>query len=315
MCLVELSISYIWYPSSLINIVGTYSISDLSELTGVKTHTLRIWEKRYGLLRPQRTSTNIRYYDEQDVEMLRLVQQLNNQGVRISRIAEMSPEERAAEYRLLAGQGQDYESTLREGIKNMDVTVMDSVLDASIRQHGFEKTLMGTILPLLEKIEVMWLSGETEESNEACFREIVKRKTIREIDHITHHCSGPKVIMFLPHGNQQELSHLFMHYFLRKQGLCVTDMGCAINIDCASSALKKSHAECIIIVNEDPVHWQFGKFIRELSTHTLLPIIVSGKATDEDGMHDQDQIIFLENTQETIRFVSRLQENLRHHLS
>ena len=82
--------------------MGIYSISDLAELTGVKTHTLRVWEKRYGLLTPQRTDTNIRYYLDSDLKVLMLVLNLYNHGVRISRIAEMTTEEMEAESSLLS---------------------------------------------------------------------------------------------------------------------------------------------------------------------------------------------------------------------
>ncbi len=295
--------------------MGIYSISDLAELTGVKTHTLRVWEKRYGLLKPQRTDTNIRYYLDSDLKVLMLVLNLYNSGVKISRIAEMSPEEMEVENKRLSLGQNDDESRLMQGLLDLDVTIINSILDNSIRQNGFEATMMGLILPMLEKMELMWLSGTIEEAHETCFSELIKRKTIREIDALPHHCNGPKVLMFLPPGNQQELSHLFMHYFLRKQGLCVTDMGCDVNLDCASYALRKCNAECVLIVNADPVHWQFGPFIKELVNRTSLPIVVSGRASDDDWSQYGGQVIIMETIEETIRFVSRLQENLQNHIS
>jgi MerR family transcriptional regulator, light-induced transcriptional regulator len=295
--------------------VGIYSISDLAELTGVKTHTLRVWEKRYGLLQPQRTDTNIRYYLDSDLKVLMLVLNLYNHGVRISRIAEMTPQEMEEENKRISVGQNDDDSLLLQGLIDLDVTVMNTILDNSIRKNGFDVTLMSLILPMLEKMELMWLSGSIEEAHEACFRELIKRKTIREIDALPHHCNGPKVIMFLPQGNQQEMSHLFMHYFLRKQGLCITDMGCDVNLDCASYALRKCNAECVLIVNADPVHWQFGPFIKELVNRTSLPIVVSGRASDDDWNQYGGQVIILDSIEETIRFVSRLQENLQNHIS
>jgi DNA-binding transcriptional MerR regulator len=291
--------------------LGIYSISDLAELTGVKTHTLRIWEKRYGLLQPQRTDTNIRYYVDSDLKMLKLVQKLNNHGVRISRIAEMSLSEMEEECRRISVLLQDHEEKLNRGLIEFDINLMDEVLDSSIREHGFEATLMNLILPFLEKMEVMWLAGRIEEANEACFRELIKRKTIREVDTMPHNWSGPRVMMFLPQGNQQELSHLFMHYFLRKQGLCVTDMGCDVSLDCASSALKKGASECILIVNADPVHWQFGAFVKELSERSDVPIIISGTASENEWAKSSEKVIVMEGIEETIRFVSHLHDNLK----
>ncbi len=295
--------------------VGIYSISDLAELTGVKTHTLRVWEKRYGLLQPQRTDTNIRYYEEKDLQTLRFIQKLNANGVRISRIAGMTAAEMEAECRCIAKDHEVNDEKLNAALLNLDVTTMDTILDESIRDHGFESTLVNLILPFLNKMEVLWLSGNIEQSHEATFSELVKRKTIREIDRMPHNCSGPKVLMFLPEGNQEELSHLFLHFFLRQQGLCITDIGCAKNIDCVSSALKQRSFECVIVVNADPVHWQFGSFIQKLSTRTDVPIIVSGRASDEDWHKENHQIIVIDSIEETIRYMSRLKENLQNHLS
>lgn len=295
--------------------MGIYSISDLAELTGVKTHTLRVWEKRYGLLTPQRTESNIRYYLDTDLKVLMLVLNLYNHGVRISRIAEMSMEEMESENKRIAKKDDDDETRLLQFIIDIDMSGIDTILDAAIRKNGFEAALMNLILPILEKMELMWLSGSIEEAHEACFRELIKRKTIREIDAVAHNCKGPKVIMFLPQGNQQELSHLFMHYFLRKQGLCITDMGCNISSECANFALRKSNAECVIIVNADPVHWQFGPFIKDLVNRTSLPIVVSGRASEDDWSQHGGQVIVIDTIEETIRFVSRLQENLQNHLS
>lgn len=295
--------------------MGIYSISDLAELTGVKTHTLRVWEKRYGLLTPQRTDTNIRYYLDNDLKVLMLVLKLYNNGVRISRIAEMSAEEMEAECKLISKDDLDDETRLLQSIADLDVTGMGNILDLHIQLHGFESTMINLILPVLDKMELLWLSGNIEEAHEVCFRELIKRKTIREIDSVTHNCKGPKVIMFLPQGNQQELSHLFMHYFLRKQGLCITDMGCNISGECADYALRKCNVECVLIVNADPVHWQFGPFIKDLVSRTSLPIVVSGRAADDDWSQYGGQVIIIDSIEETMRFVSRLQENLQSHFS
>lgn len=198
---------------------------------------------------------------------------------------------------------------------SLDVNLMDAVLDESIQDHGFEATLTNLILPILQKMEVLWLSGSIEAAHEACFHELIRRKTTREIDLMPHNCSGPKLMMFLPQGNQQELSHLFMHFFLRKEGLCVTDMGSGISMDCACSALKKCCFDSVLIVNADPVHWQFGSYVKELANRTNIPIIISGRASDNDWAVGDDKIIVIDAIDETVRFVSHLHENLKKYIS
>ncbi len=274
-----------------------------------------MWEKRYGLLKPQRTESNIRYYLDSDLKMLLLILNLYNNGLRISTIAEMSPEEIEEESKRISADLEDQEAILLQNISDLNVSGIDAVLNQHIQHHGFEATLLHLILPALEKMELMWISGSIDEAHEACFKELIKRKTIREIDALKHNCSGPKVIMLLPKGNQQELSHLFMHYFVRKQGLCITDIGCNVSCDCAKSALQNCDVECVLIVNADPVHWQFGPFIKELVDRTTVPIVISGRASDDHLNQFDGQVIVIDSIEETIRFVSELQNNLTKHKS
>src|SRR5690349_20215207 len=73
--------------------MGQYSIKELEQLSGIKAHTIRIWEKRHNIISPQRTTTNIRYYSDEDLKKIINVSMLNTQGLRISKIAKMSAEE------------------------------------------------------------------------------------------------------------------------------------------------------------------------------------------------------------------------------
>ena len=74
-----------------------YSIKDLEKLSGIKAHTLRIWEQRYGILKPERTNTNIRLYSNQELKHILNIAILNNKGYKISKIAELSNEQIAHE--------------------------------------------------------------------------------------------------------------------------------------------------------------------------------------------------------------------------
>lgn len=290
--------------------MGVYSISDLSGLTGIKAHTLRVWEKRYGLLRPRRTEGNVRYYEDEDLRHLLMVVALYQKGLRISRIAELGPAQIEAEYRQINRWGDHAADRLRQALVDLDVHTMDELLDQAIRQDGFESVLFRLLLPLLDQMEAMWLSGAVEDAHEALLREQIRRKTIREIDALPRQSGGSRIVMFLPQGNQQELSHLFMHYFLRQQGISVTDLGCDVQVECALSAVRRCAAEAILLVNADPVHWQFGKFIEQLRQHTDLPILISGRASEGEWPRLGGQVIALDGFEDTIRFVRDLEENL-----
>jgi DNA-binding transcriptional MerR regulator len=275
-------------------------------LTGIKTHTLRVWEKRYGLLKPQRTCTNIRFYLDHDLQVLRLAVSLYRRGLRISRIAEMSLDEMKAENNRLSGEGVDEGSQLLQYMVAMDFTTVDQMIDEDIRQKGFPQTLSSLILPFLERMEALWLSADVTEAHETCFREIIRRKTLREIDLLPHNCTGPRVVMLLPQGNRKELNHVFLHYLLRNQGICVTDMGAEVRIDCACSVLQSCRAEGVFIANADPLHWQFGAFIRELVSRTTLPIIISGNAAEEDWSGFGNRVIMKESVEDIIELARKL---------
>lgn len=284
--------------------MGVYSISDLARLTGISSHTLRVWEKRYALLQPQRTESNTRYYLAGDLRRLVMIAALHRKGMRISRIAELAPEELEQEYRIIGEAESASIHRLKQALIDMDVLTVEEILDDAIRLEGFESALTGTILPLLGQMEIMWLAGTIEEAHEAFFREQIRRKTIRAIDALPRPAGGRRYILLLPKGNQQELNHLFMHYFLRRGGIEVTDLGCEIQVECALSAARRCQAEGILVVNEDPVHWKFGQFIASLAERTELPIIISGTASQDDWSRFGGRVIVLEDVEETIRYVS-----------
>lgn len=268
-----------------------------------------MWEKRYGLLRPRRTNTNIRYYEDRDVEMLRLVQRLLGQGVRISRIAGMSPEEMEDQCKDIPLQSVEFTSRLMDALVDMHVTRIESILNEAIRMHGFESTLLHIISPFLRQIEHACLADEIDEAHEACFREIVKRKTIREIEMMPQGCEGSRVIMFLPKGNRQELDHLFMHYYLRRHGQCVIDIGCDVSLSCAITAIQRSAPDFVLIVNADPVHWQFGSFVRDLATSTNLPVIISGRESGDTLEPEQENVVILDGMDDALDYIIRSSEN------
>lgn len=267
-----------------------------------------MWEKRYGLLNPQRTPTNIRYYEDRDVEMLRLVKRLLGQGVRISRIAGMSREEMETRSKDMPLRINEYHAQLIDGLAAMDIISIESVLDEMILSHGFESIWFLIIIPFLQKIEHACLAGEMDEAHEALFREIIKRKIMREIEMIPQNSDGPRVIMFLPKGNRQELDHLFMHYFLKRHDQYVIDIGCDISLACAMAAIQKSSPDFVLIVNADPVHWQFGTFVRDLAKSSGLPMIICGRES-EGTFGPEEDVMIVDGIKDTLDIIGSWSEN------
>ena len=164
--------------------VAIYSINDVEKITGIKAHTIRIWEKRYNILPPKRTKTNIRFYDEQDLRKISNIVLLNHHGYKISEISDMQDTQIGD---LVAGQiavesfGVESLDAITLAVLQLDEQKFLYLVDTNIRQDGFDKTFDNLLLPLLDKLHILWLSGSIKRVHEEFVNTIIKRKLIDAI--------------------------------------------------------------------------------------------------------------------------------------
>ena len=138
-------------------------------MTGIKAHTLRMWEKRYGIIHPRRTETNIRYYRDEDLKSILNIATLNKHGYKISAIARMSPEEirrKIAEISDVELKKDDQLDSLTLSMLELDEHKFNAIVDKHIEQNGFEFTLLEVIMPFLDKVGLMWLTGSIKQVHE-----------------------------------------------------------------------------------------------------------------------------------------------------
>lgn len=210
--------------------MAKYSIKDLERLSGIKAHTIRIWEKRYGLLEPFRTDTNIRYYSDDDLKKILNISLLNRHGIKISHIAGLRQEQLAEKVMLSTKDSADYNALIDQIIISMvelDEQKFEKVLSRAILQIGFEETILKVIYPLLDRIGILWMTGAINPAQEHFISNLVRQKLIIAIDElIIHPHTDPKrFLMFLPEGELHELGLLFFSYLIRKRGHEVTYFG------------------------------------------------------------------------------------------
>ena len=135
--------------------MNTFTIKDLENLSGIKAHTIRIWEQRYGLLSPQRSKTNIRHYSNVELKAILNIALLNKYGYKISRIDKMTPEEMQQKIAMLSQSEAQQEKLINDLVGAMvDVNIdqFETLLDEHIRNKGIEKAIIRTIFPFLEKV-------------------------------------------------------------------------------------------------------------------------------------------------------------------
>ena len=202
-----------------INKLSIYSIADLEKVSGIKAHTLRIWEKRYNLLNPERTQSNIRFYRDEDLKKILNIALLNKLGYKISKIAEMSDEAIFEKVCSLSTQTE----TLDTKMETLTLSV----------KYGFEITMKNLILPFLEKLHLLWLTGSINTVQEMYISTLFKQKLYAEIDKIPACLSRDhsKILLFLPLGESQELSLLFIHYLLKLKKYNVINLGAGVSLD------------------------------------------------------------------------------------
>lgn len=208
--------------------MSTYSIKDLEQLSGIKAHTLRIWEQRYDLIRPKRTDTNIRYYDDDNLKLILNVALLNDNGYKISKIASMDMEEIRAEVMKLTDRTLTHDDQIHAltiCMIEMDEDRFDKVLSTNILKLGFEQTMMNIVYPFMSKIGVLWQTGAINPAHEHFISNLVRQKLIVAIDGQVVNGDGKKFLLYLPEGELHEISLLFASYLIKTKGNKVIYLG------------------------------------------------------------------------------------------
>lgn len=200
-----------------------YSIKDLERISGIKAHTLRIWEQRYHILNPERTSTNIRTYDDADLKRILNISLLNNNGYKISNIAKLHEQELLAEVNRVLNSGQKESlqvDTLILCLIDMDEERFESTLNNSVMQFGFENTVEKIIFPFLRQLGNMWQIGLVTPAQEHFISSLIRQKLIVGVDAIKppKSLSQKTIIFFLPDQEMHELGLIYAHYLAKSRG-------------------------------------------------------------------------------------------------
>lgn len=228
-----------------------YSINDLEKITGIKAHTIRIWEKRYNVVCPQRTETNIRYYNDDDLKKLLNISTLNKHGFKISDIVKMGHDGLCQKVLEIANTTTDHESSINNLIVSMiemDEDKFEKVLASAIIKIGFERTITNIIYTFLEKVGILWQVGTINPAQEHFITNLIRQKLIIAIDGQN---SYPKTdaktfLLFLPENELHELGLLFYSYIIKKAGHKVIYLGQSVPLNDILEVIKIRNADYII---------------------------------------------------------------------
>jgi DNA-binding transcriptional MerR regulator len=201
--------------------MAVYSIKELENLSGIKAHTIRIWEKRYGLIDPHRTNTNIRYYTDEDLKKILNVAVLNRHGIKISNIARLSDLELKEEIIRVSSSSHSH-STLIDSLViamiDLDEYKLEAIIDKSIAKIGLKSTMVDVLYPFLAKVGILWLSGDVYPAQEHLTANLIRQKIIGATDRLssTFNPKGKKFLLLLPEGEWHEIALLFAQYLIKE---------------------------------------------------------------------------------------------------
>ncbi|MBP7821662.1 MAG: MerR family transcriptional regulator [Saprospiraceae bacterium] len=213
--------------------MANYLIKDLERLSGIKAHTIRIWERRFGFIKPKRSTTNIRCYCEEDLKMLLNVALLNKHGLKISKISTIPPDQIEQKVEQLVTQSPTNKiEKLTSAMMEIDIEKADLILSSEIEVYGMVHTLKSLIHPFLEKVGLLWLSSSITPIQENFALCLIRRKIIAEIDNLaTQPITKQKsILLFLPEGESQEIGILSLYYILKSKGYKIIYVGGGISL-------------------------------------------------------------------------------------
>ncbi|KAF0235654.1 MAG: MerR family transcriptional [Prolixibacteraceae bacterium] len=239
-----------------------YSIKDLEVLSGVKAHTIRIWEKRYHLLSPARTGTNIRYYSDADLRRILNVSLLVKTGFKISKVAKWEE----PQLKLTVLEATEKKVTEPELVErlilfmlNFDNVGFYQLVNKIIEQKGFEDAVVKVFFVLFERIGTYWQVGSIFPAQEHYVTGILRQKLIAETDKLgVDNSNGQTMLFFLPEHEMHEMSLLFYAYLARKYGYNVIYLGQFVPFDDLIKA--QSHIK---------IDYVFAAFINPLTREDL----------------------------------------------
>jgi len=228
-----------------------YSISDLENLTGIKAHTLRIWEKRYQVVTPKRTPTNIRYYTDNDLIKLLNVSTLNKHGFKISRLISMPESEIADKISDLSRNPSEFDSQINNlilSMLNLDQELFEKVLSNSILKLGFEKTVVQVLFPMLERVGLYWQLETINPAQEHFVSNLIRQKLLVAIDGLHDRLlpNHRNFLLFLPESEFHELGLLFLNFLIKKQGHKVIYLGQDVPFAGMINVARKCNVEYVV---------------------------------------------------------------------
>ena len=286
-----------------------FTIKELEALSGIKSHTIRIWEQRYGFLKPERTATNIRTYSNEELKTLLTVALLNKYGYKISRIDSMPPQLRNQEVlELPVGEAHD-EALVNDLIGcmiDMDIRGFEGHINQYIRQKGIEQTITSIIFFFLQKTGILWQTGRIHPAHEHLVSNVIRQKIVAAIDALPlPQRESPLFLLLLPEDEHHELGLLYVNYLLKAKGIPVLYLGANVPLKDAQYVMDfKKPAYVYIHLTATPPKGVLRKFLQALNGKEDCRILLSGAAAEAFSKSPASHIFPFHSLSQLVSYLS-----------
>lgn len=289
--------------------MGNYSIKDLELLSGIKAHTIRIWEKRYGVITPDRTDTNIRTYCDSDLKKLLNIALLNNHGLKISKISKLKYEDLCQEVEKLAINETSYDTYIDRlivAMVDLDRPKFEMLMKESTEAMGFEGTCINVLYPFLQKIGIMWMAESISPAQEHFISSLIIQKMYVATDKLyTPDVKEKKAVFFLREGELHEMGLLFYRYLIKKRGVEAIYLGQSVPFEDLKQVVKAHNPQYMVTamvatLDEDNLEAYLDNLA---TTFPKIKIIVSGFQISQYSRPLPKNIIKVNDVQEYIDYI------------
>ncbi len=292
--------------------MNAFTIKDLENLSGIKAHTIRIWEQRYSFLKPQRTETNIRYYSNDELKMILNVALLNKYGFKVSHINKMNAMEMEEKVCSLSpGQAQQERvvNQLIQAMVDLDMDVFERVLESYIGSVGLERTITQIIFNFLERIGILWVTNHINPAQEHLVTNIIRQKLIAGIENAPPTIVRDKlIVLFLPENEYHELGLLFIYYLLKRNGIRVLYLGANVPLKDVEFIVQLKKPDALYChLTSVASNFNFARFLQHMQNRMPdVALTISGPLTQAYKKKVPENITFKRSLSEVVHFIESL---------
>ncbi len=222
---------------------SSFSIKNLEHFSGIKAHTIRIWEKRYNLFEPERTDTNIRLYNLENLQKLLNVTLLYNNGYKISKIAFLNQQEiNENVHKLTINKNADDWSLglFKLAMINFDQRLFTKTFNDLLEQFSFSEIFKNVFVPLMNELGVLWQTNSISPSHEHFITSLVKQKIHAMCENLQQKSTrrtDRRFVLFLPDNEIHELGLLYLQYEVLNNGFQCVFLGQSVPIESLSNLI------------------------------------------------------------------------------